>query len=188
MKSTPYLICIHIIIILFIVLYMNPNKEFVPPTETQSANQFHLQLQGVVTKVVDGDTLHIKTQNGEIHKIRFLGVDTPESEQIFGPTATEFTKKRLLGKQIEVFKPYLCRGKYGRILGSIVIDGKDFSAELLENGLAYYFDKYEHDFYPTHRSKYRELQEQAKEKRIGVWSRDDDIHPSDFRRVKYKRK
>jgi micrococcal nuclease len=36
------------------------------------------RLSGVVTRVVDGDTLDVRLRNGRKDRVRVLGIDTPE--------------------------------------------------------------------------------------------------------------
>jgi micrococcal nuclease len=62
-------------------------------------------IQGVVTRVVDGDTVHVKTK-GEDRTVRLVGVDTPETVhpkkpvQFYGREASAFTKKSLANKTV----------------------------------------------------------------------------------------
>jgi len=75
--------------------------------------------------VIDGDTIRIK-YNGSPEKVRFLLVDTPETnhetlgEQPYGPEAKEFTKQLLAGLDtvyLEFDVSY--RDKYKRLLAYI---------------------------------------------------------------------
>ena len=51
----------------------------------------------IVQSFVDGDTIAV-SMNGQVEKIRFIGVDTPETHkpnttvQCYGPAAASFTK------------------------------------------------------------------------------------------------
>ena len=62
-------------------------------------------LEGVVTNVVDGDTLVVKVE-GESRRVRLIGVDTPETVhprkpvQYYGREASAFTKQTLLGRRV----------------------------------------------------------------------------------------
>ena len=63
-------------------------------------------IQGFVSRVVDGDTAIITTAGNEQRRVRFLGVDTPETvhpkkgEQPYGKAASNFTKESLTGRQV----------------------------------------------------------------------------------------
>ena len=51
-----------------------------------------------LNQAVDGDTIHVTDKNGTILKLRFLGVDTPESTasvEPWGMAASKFTKERV---------------------------------------------------------------------------------------------
>lgn len=93
--------------------------------------------------VIDGDTIRIK-YNGSSEKVRFLLVDTPETNhetlgvQPYGPEAKEFTK-RLLAGQDSVYLEFdvSYRDKYKRLLAYVYTkDGISVQEQLLKNGLA----------------------------------------------------
>jgi len=103
--------------------------------------------RGVCGRVVDGDTLRAKLDLGfgcwKEEDIRLYGIDTPEKRMVAGGTedlkalgvlATEFVR-RLIPQSGEIFvKTYLDRGKYGRTLGEIWVEGHDKSInEMLED-------------------------------------------------------
>ena len=51
-----------------------------------------------LNQAVDGDTIHVTDKNGTILKLRFLGVDTPESTasvEPWGMAASKFTKEKV---------------------------------------------------------------------------------------------
>ncbi|MDQ0286292.1 endonuclease YncB(thermonuclease family) [Desulfofundulus luciae] len=91
--------------------------------------------------MVDGDTVYVRLENGKEEKVRFIGVDTPESTrevEPYGKEAAAYTKKRLdVGE----------RDKYGRLLAYVWLSppenddeaevwAKMFNAELLLEGYA----------------------------------------------------
>ena len=94
-----------------------------------------------VIRIVDGDTIVINYQ-GKQEKVRLLCVDTPESvhpdkkQNIpMGKTASDYTKKRLSGKSVDLeFEGHRIRGNYGRLLSYVIVDGQNFNLELVEQG------------------------------------------------------
>lgn len=93
---------------------------------------------------VDGDTAKFDI-NGEIIKVRFLAVDTPESVhpkkevQAYGVEASDFTKEKLKNaKTIELeFDNNSDKiDKYGRYLAWIWVDGELLQDLLVKEGLA----------------------------------------------------
>jgi endonuclease YncB( thermonuclease family) len=57
-------------------------------------------LNGNVTHVPDGDTLHILTAAGETEKLRLYAIDCPEIAQPHGAVARGYTHSLTIGRQI----------------------------------------------------------------------------------------
>ena len=97
-------------------------------------------LPAVVIRDVDGDTVIARLDNGQVEKVRLLGVDTPEvvdprkPVQCFGHIASAFTKSQLLGRHVMLELDAESRDKYGRLLAYIVVNGHRFDDELLSRG------------------------------------------------------
>lgn len=98
-----------------------------------------------VTEVYDGDTIAVRL-NGQIEKIRLIGVDTPETKdprkpvQCFGREAAEWTKQTLRGRsvKIETDPSQGERDKYGRMLAYVWRDdGLFVNYTLIESGYAH---------------------------------------------------
>jgi len=103
-----------------------------------------------VTRVVDGDTVDIDIDLGFgvwLHKerVRIYGIDTPESrtrdleEKKFGLMAKEFVKKFVKGDKRNIksniilrTQKYDAKGKFGRILGDIIVDGTSLSDTMIK--------------------------------------------------------
>jgi endonuclease YncB( thermonuclease family) len=61
---------------------------------------------GVVTKVIDGDTIHVLI-NGPDYKVRYIGMNTPEDttkKEWLGPEATARDKELVAGKTVTLVK------------------------------------------------------------------------------------
>jgi|TARA_R110000787_G_scaffold54897_1_gene127230 micrococcal nuclease len=101
-----------------------------------------------VTKVVDGDTVKAIICVGFdiLYKstIRLYAIDTPESrtrdldEKARGNLAKYFLKDSIENGKKVVIKTHLkdSRGKFGRVLGTIWVDGVNINQALVENHLA----------------------------------------------------
>lgn len=94
-----------------------------------------------VTKVTDGDTLHL-TCEGQRHKVRLLGYDTPEiyhprcaSEKEMGLQATRVMEALVASGPVTgvIFKGH---DRYGRDLAWVEIGGRDVTTAMLASGLA----------------------------------------------------
>lgn len=126
-----------------------------------------------VTKVVDGDTVNVMV-NGQEETVRMLLIDTPETVhptkpvQPYGSEASHFVKELLNGQTIQLEMDIGERDKYGRLLAYVYVNDQMVNKLLLKKGLArvaYVFEpntKYVDDFY--------EIQKQARQQAIGIWS------------------
>lgn len=97
------------------------------------------KYQGLVIKVIDGDTYEIIINLGfnvkQSFRVRLFGIDTPE---ITGPRKEDGLKikeeveKILLNKNV-ILKESLKKDKFGRALAKIEIDGTDLCNLIKEN-------------------------------------------------------
>ena len=98
------------------------------------------QLVGKVVKVKDGDTVVLLDAKLEEHTIRVADIDTPEYRQPYSAAAKKFTSNEIFGATVSIRKKGTDR--YGRVIGFVLYDGKNLSAELLKAGLAWHYQKY----------------------------------------------
>ena len=99
-------------------------------------------IPATVIRVVDGDTVIARFDNGTTETIRLLGVDTPEvvdprkPVQCFGHAASDFTKSQLTGKRVSLELDAEPRDKYGRLLTYVILRGHRYNDDLLARGYA----------------------------------------------------
>jgi micrococcal nuclease len=96
-----------------------------------------------VVRVVDGDTLIVRTDAGERRRVRVIGVDTPEDVdpdkpvQCFGLRAAAFTRQLLDGRDVDLVPGRETHDRYGRALAYVTrTDGVELEVELLRGGFA----------------------------------------------------
>lgn len=159
-----------------------------PAEQTSPTTPPHADGQVVtVVEVVDGDTYHIRYQNGSTDTVRLLGIDTPEvhvetqpdefrgvpaSEQgrawlrDWGKQASAYTKHRLEGEQVRIVTDSRAdrRGYYDRLLVYVYHDGELVNRVLLAKG---YARVYESSF--TKRDAFAAVAERARANNTGVW-------------------
>ncbi|MBT3985700.1 thermonuclease [archaeon] len=92
----------------------------------------------LVTNVIDGDTLDIETGD----RIRLSGINTPETDECYYSEAKEALSDLVLGKEVYLERDVDNRGKYGRLLRYIHLDGNMINAYLVQEGYAKVYDKY----------------------------------------------
>ncbi|MDX2301825.1 MAG: thermonuclease family protein [Microscillaceae bacterium] len=138
-------------------------------------------FRGRLTQVVrcaDGDTIIVGNPKSRRrrHKVRLIGVDTPESLRSlyqdvmpFGKEASLYTKKRLKqGTWVMLFYDRESRDDFGRILAYVyLLNGEFFNATLVRKGYAFAKE------YPPnlkHQRKFNRLERSARVRRKGLWS------------------
>lgn len=111
-----------ILITLFLTLI---TFNFFSSTQTTNYELTTTDSSGVlVTKVIDGDTIEV--EGGE--KVRYLGVDTPETKdprkpvQCFGKEAASKNKELVEGKRVILEKDVTNTDKYNRLLRFVFLD------------------------------------------------------------------
>lgn len=117
----------------------------------------------LVTKVVDGDTIEIK---GGI-RVRYIGIDTPESGQCGGEEATRENSQLVENKKVTLETDVQKLDRYGRTLAYVFIDGVFVNEELLKRGVATVTT------YPPnvkYVDRFLKAQEEARGQKKGTWA------------------
>ncbi len=142
-----------------------------------------------ITKVVDGDTLHVKRATGDA-KLRLLCVDTEERlhpgqaaspskpQTVYGEETGQWAEHFFAGLAAAGERPKvgLCfpggreeRDVYGRLLCHVLLpDGSDYNLKLVREGRSPYFNKYgnselEHEAFVA-------AQAAAQAEKLGIWN------------------
>lgn len=168
------------------IIYFN-GTEVIIGEEILEGNQqtvTQVVMSGTVTRVIDGDTAEVKLSNST-ETIRFLGIDTPELsgnhdegeyEEITNNTclvkwaekAKKYVNKQVNGTQVNLVYDSEAgnKGKYGRLLRYIELNGTDFNLNLVREGYAraYTESSFEREIH------YMEAENQAKKETKGIWS------------------
>jgi micrococcal nuclease len=97
---------------------------------------------GLVTRVVDGDTVAVQL-DGRPEKVRYIGIDTPESVkpgtpvQCFAKAASAANHRLVEGRQVTLRFDAERRDRYGRLLAYVYRrDGLFVNAALVRLGYA----------------------------------------------------
>lgn len=123
---------------------------------------------------LDGDTVQVLA-DGKMQKVRLNGIDAPESGQPFGQRSKQNLLKLAAQKQTEVIASSTDR--YGRWLGTLIIDGININAEQVKTGMAW---AYRYRGHATDINMLR-LETAAKENKVGLWSTPNPVEPWKWR-------
>ena len=137
-----------------------------PPTETPVLSAVSESFK--VTRVVDGDTIEI--EGGE--KVRYLGIDTPETVdprkpvQCFGVEASKKNKELVEGKTVRLEKDITDRDRYSRLLRYVWVDDIFVNLELVKQGFA---SSYAYPPDIKYQEEFLEAEKEAREAKRGLW-------------------
>jgi len=99
-----------------------------------------------VTKVYDGDTITVDIDLGfhmwmKKEKVRLYRINTPEirgAERKKGLVSRDWLREQILGKDVTLITYRDKKGKYGRWLADVMLDGICLNDVLVKKGLAEY--------------------------------------------------
>ncbi|MEA5077523.1 MAG: thermonuclease family protein [Anaerolineaceae bacterium] len=94
-----------------------------------------LRQTGKVTKVVDGDTIHVDIDGIE-YIVRYIGVDSPESGSAIASSATNYNAQLVSGKNVTLVKDVSETDRYDRLLRYVFVGNTFVNYELVTRGFA----------------------------------------------------
>lgn len=128
-----------------------------------------------VSRYVDGDTIEVD-MDGTHEKVRFIGIDTPETHkpntpvQCYGPAAAAHTKAVIskAGGKVRLAADALSgnRDRYNRLLRYVYLpDGTLVNLLNIRDGYAFYYP-----YFPfTKKAEFAAAQQQAQAANRGLW-------------------
>lgn len=90
---------------------------------------------GVVTHIVDGDTFDVNL-NGVTKRVRYIGINTPESDQACYAEATAADSLLISGKTVTLVKDVSETDIYGRLLRYVYVGSTFINDALVQQGYA----------------------------------------------------
>ena len=132
-------------------------------------------LTGTVSRVVDGDTLWVKTDGDSAPVVvRIEGIDAPESCQVGGAEATAALNALALGRSVTV--RVVAHDDYGRTVGKVFDGSKDVGDRMVRDGQAW-SSRFNYD-----RGPYVAEERMAFALKRGLHAAGGAIQPRDFRK------
>ncbi|HSE50733.1 MAG TPA: thermonuclease family protein [Gemmatimonadales bacterium] len=118
----------------------------------------------VVTRVLDGDSIHCAAQGS----VRLIGLDAPEQNQEpFGSEATAAARAMLpIGAVLRLKRGVNPRDRYGRLLAYAWYDGLSFNWLMIRQGWAV---SYRYDNKTLWADRFAAAEERARAEQLGLW-------------------
>ncbi|WP_308035681.1 thermonuclease family protein [Neisseria cinerea] len=138
------------------------------PEHRQTSAKSGRSYKGTVSKVYDGDTLHVIDVNGAKHKIRMAYIDAPEMKQAYGTRSRDNLRTAAEGRKVSV--RVFETDRYQREVAQVSAGETDLNLMQVEDGAAWHYESYARkqqdkaDF-----ADYADAQNRAKKDRKGLW-------------------
>ena len=184
MKKQPKIFLVRILLFLFIISGMTT---FINISVSQAVIR---TVTGTVTKVSDGDTIHVTTPERTKLKVRLYGLDAPETPKInqrtgrinkpgqpYGEESWKALEGKIMGKQVRL--EILDIDRYKRMVGMIYLGDRNINLEMISEGYAEAYLEY---LKPPYRSEFIEAEREARIAKKGIWALLEYERPKDFRK------
>lgn len=133
------------------------------------------EISGPVTRVLDGDTIEVKSSPSLVERVRLQNIDAPEKKQAFGNWSKQYLTDMVGGQHVTI--TYVDRDRYGRILGKVSSkDIADVNKAMVANGAAWVYVQYNTD------PSLPGIERAARNQRLGIWADKDPVPPWEWRR------
>jgi micrococcal nuclease len=134
--------------------------------EAQCIPPFTIRQTGLVTRVIDGDTIDVQLEDGTTSRVRYIGIDTPGRDEPGFVESNSANSDLVTGKTVTLVKDVSEVDQYERLLRYVLVEDVFVNYELVRQGLA------DIVFYPPDlacREAFLQAAQSAMEAKIGIW-------------------
>lgn len=124
--------------------------------------------------IMDGDTLKCLTSDHTQLKVRLSQIDAPEKAQSHGEKSKQSLSELVFGQPVVL--DVQDTDRYGRLLATVYLNGRDINLEQVRRGYAWAYRRYVKD------PAYIQVEREAKAQRRGLWQDPAPIEPEQWRR------
>ena len=162
-------------------LLPSPIPRFLPGGTAEQARALPQQeLSGRIIEVHDGDTATLLDDGNKKYRIRFYGIDAPESKQSYGRNAGNALRDKILGANVRVLVVNV--DNYGRAVGKVILGERYINLEMVNDGMAWYYASY-----ARNEKELEAAEHYARSRKAGLWSESDPEAPWNWRRKNQKK-
>jgi endonuclease YncB( thermonuclease family) len=142
--------------------------------KSQKESEKEEEITAKVIKVIDGDSIKVRTAEGKEYEIQIEGTDAPELKQEYGKESSEALKKMVFDSDVRV--SWKKKDNFDRPLAQVYRGDKHINAEMISSGNAWHFKRYNQS------QALADLEIQAKKEKKGLWKSENPIAPWDYRK------
>jgi endonuclease YncB( thermonuclease family) len=120
----------------------------------------HADFSGVVVSILDGDTVDVLVDRKPV-RVRLAEIDAPEKAQPFGTRSRQALAAAVFQQLVTVQTAGLDR--YGRTIGTVLVDGRSVNRMMVAQGMAWAYRQYLVD------RSLLDVEAAARSGRVGLW-------------------
>jgi micrococcal nuclease len=135
-----------------------------------------LLQKGIVTEIIDGDTIIVRLEDGDIYNLRYIGIDAPEREMQFFPETYNANAEMVDQKEVILIKDVSETDPFDRLLRYVIVGDVFVNLHLLETGFARAM-QYPPDI--TCADAFLRAEQTAQASQLGIWVATPTPGPSD---------
>jgi micrococcal nuclease len=127
---------------------------------------FTLRQTGLVTRVIDGDTIEVQLEDGLISRVRYIGINAPGRDEPWFMESNSANRDLVAGKTVTLVKDVSEVDQYDRLLRYVMVEDVFVNNELVYQGLA------DIAIYPPDlacKDAFLQAAQSAREAKIGIW-------------------
>jgi micrococcal nuclease len=136
--------------------------------------------EAIVTNVVDGDTIDVQLADGSTYRVRYIGIDTPETVApgrpvaCWGAEASARNRELVLGQTVYLERDTSETDRFGRLVRYVWLGDELVESILLTEGQARAFP-----FRPdtARAEEFAALEQGAREQSVGLWGACEGLPP-----------
>lgn len=132
-------------------------------------------VSGRVVGITDGDTLAVLIDQTPV-KIRLEGIDAPEKRQAFGSASKAALSALVAGCTVSIAPTG--KDRYGRTLARVHCGGVDVGREMIRQGMAWHFIRYNQD------ADLAGAEMAARGAKRGLWADKAPVAPWEWRKAR----
>ncbi|MEG4634100.1 thermonuclease family protein [Microcoleus sp. AR_TQ3_B6] len=153
-----------------------PNGE-PDPDPTASLSEYEV----VANSVYDGDTLRVRSSDGQVLKVRFACVDAPELKQPLGQESRNYLRSIINEAGGKVKVQIVDTDQYGRSVAELWTKSGLLQSRMVATGMAFAYDQYAKNC--PNWEAVKSAEKTAIEYKLGVWRSHNFQRPWDWRKA-----
>jgi len=138
------------------------------------------EYEVVANSIHDGDTLRVRSSDGQILKIRFACVDAPELKQPLGQESRNYLRSMINEAGGKVKVQIVDTDRYGRSVAELWTKSGLLQSRMAAAGMAFAYDQYSKNC--PHWDAVKSSEKAAMEFKLGVWRSPNFERPWDYRK------